>query len=142
MRKLAWSPCLLAFALCLGTLPATAQTTFFTDLGTGSNVYQCCSGWTVTGGESSFTAANEFTAGATGSVSQIDIGIGYVTGPNSFFAALYTASGNSPGTEIAQWSNLSSSEAFGQMLRPGHHRRHHRYQPDSWRSGLFPGHGS
>ena len=114
MRKLAWSPCLLAFALCIGSLPAMAQTTFFTDLGTGSNVYQCCSGWTVAGGESSFTAANEFTAGATGSVSQIDIGIGYVTGPNSFFAALYTASGNSPGTLIDQWNNLSSNEAFGQ----------------------------
>lgn len=94
-----------------------AQTTFFTDLGTGSNVYNCCSGWTVGGSSTltdSFTAANEFTAGATGSVSQINIGIGYVEGTNSFFAALYTASGNDPGTLIAQWNDLSSSETFGQ----------------------------
>jgi hypothetical protein len=115
LRKLAWSLCLLALALC--SLPAMAQTTFFSDLGTGSNVYQCCTGWTVGGsgtlGES-FTGANEFMAGATGSVSQIDIGIGYVTGTNSFFAALYTASGNDPGTLLGQWNNLSSSETFGQ----------------------------
>ena len=114
MKNSLYSLSLLTFALCIGSLPATAQTTFFTDLGTGSNVYQCCGGWPVSGGESSFTEANEFTAGATGSISQIDIGIGYVAGPNSFFAALYTANGNSPGTLIDQWNNLSSNEAYGQ----------------------------
>jgi len=117
LRKLAWSLCLLALALGISSLPAMAQTTFFSDLGTGSNVYNCCSGWTISGTGTlgtSFTAANEFTAGATGSVSQIDIGVGIVEGTNSFFAALYTASGNEPGTEIAQWNNLSSNETFGQ----------------------------
>jgi len=97
-------------------MPAMAQTTFFSDLGTGSNVYNCCSGWTVSGTGSigtSFTAANEFMAGATGSVSQIDIGIGYVEGVNSFFVGLYTASGNEPGTLIDQWNGLSSSVNFG-----------------------------
>ena len=115
MRKLAWSLCLLALALCV-SMPAMAQTTFFSDLGTGSNVYNCCSGWTVAGTGSlgtSFTAANEFMAGATGSVSQIDIGIGYVEGVNSFFVGLYTASGNEPGTLIDQWNGLSSSTNFG-----------------------------
>jgi len=117
LRKLAWSLCLLALALCVSSLPAMAQTTFFDDLGTGSNVYNCCEGWTVAGTGilgTSFTAANEFVAGATGSVSQIDIGIGLAGGTNSFFAALYTASGNDPGTLIAQWDNLSSNETFGQ----------------------------
>ena len=116
MRKLAWSLCLLALAFCVSSLPAMAQTTFFSDLGTGSNVYNCCSGWTVGGSETlgnSFTAANEFMAGASGSVSQIDIGVGYVEGTNSFFVGLYTASGNAPGTLIDQWNNLSSSTNFG-----------------------------
>jgi hypothetical protein len=93
-----------------------AQTTFFSDLGTGSNVYNCCSGWTVSGTGSlgtSFTAANEFMAGASGTVSQIDVGVGYVEGANSFFVGLYTASGNAPGTLIDQWNNLSSSTNFG-----------------------------
>jgi hypothetical protein len=114
-KKLALLLCLLALALC--SLPAMAQTTLFSDLGTGSNVYQSGTGWAVAGtgafGES-FTAANEFVAGASGSVSQIDIGIGTVDGANSFFAALYTASGNAPGTLVAQWNNLSSSTEFGQ----------------------------
>jgi hypothetical protein len=114
MKKFAWSLCLLALAL---SLPAMAQQTFFSDLGTGSNVYNCCEGWTVGGSGSLgeyFTAANEFTSMASGSVSQIDIGIGFVEGTNSFFAALYTASGSAPGTLIDQWNNLSSSETFGQ----------------------------
>lgn len=107
--------CLVAVALC--SLPALAQTTLFSDLGTGTDVYQANEGWTVAGsgilGES-FTAANEFTAGASGSVSQIDIGIGTAAGANSFFAALYTASGSAPGTLIQQWDNLSATETFGQ----------------------------
>lgn len=93
-----------------------AQDVFFSDLGTGSNVYQCCTGWTVGGSQtlgSFFVAANEFTAGASGSVSQIDIGIGYVTGENSFIASLWTANGSQPGSELAEWDNLSSSQAFG-----------------------------
>lgn len=93
-----------------------AQDVFFSDLGTGSNVYQCCTGWTVGGSQTLgnfFVAANEFTAGATGSISQIDIGIGYVTGENSFIATLWTANGNQPGTEIAEFDNLSSSTNFG-----------------------------
>ena len=92
------------------------QDVFFSDLGTGSNVYNCCEGWTMGGTGTLGTYvydANEFTAGASGSVSQIDIGIGYVTGTNSFFAALYTANGNNPGTLLDQWNNLSASQAFG-----------------------------
>lgn len=103
-------------ALALSGLPAMAQATFFSNLGTGSDVYYCCEGWTLSGtgtlGSYQYLG-EEFTAGATGTVSQIDLGVGYVEGTNSFFAALYTASGNDPGTLVAQWSNLSSSQSFG-----------------------------
>ena len=91
--------------------------TFFTDLGPQGNVYNCCDGWTVSGsgtvGES-FTAANLFTSLLTGSVSQIDLGVGFVTGVNSFYASVWTDNGGLPGTELAQWNNLSSNETFGQ----------------------------
>jgi hypothetical protein len=101
----------------MSTLPAMAQTTFFSDLGPMGNTYQCCTGWTVGGTQTLgefFVAANEFTAMATGSVSQIDIGVGYVTGDNSFIASLWTVGNNGlPGTEIQEWDNLSSSQAFG-----------------------------
>ncbi len=114
MKKFAWSLCLLAVALCVSSLPAMAQ--IFSDLGTGGNVYDCCQGWTVSGSGtvgSYYTAASEFTAASSGSVWQIDIGVGYVTGTNSFFAALYTADGDQPGTLIQQWNNLSSNTPFG-----------------------------
>jgi hypothetical protein len=94
-----------------------AQTTLYSDLGTGSDVYNCCSGWTISGtgtvGES-FTSANEFVDGVTGAVTQLELGVGYVTGTNSFFAAMYTNNGGRPGTLIDQWSGLSSSTTFGQ----------------------------
>lgn len=113
-KKFGWSLCLLALALCV-SLPAMAQTTFFSDLGAG-NAYNGDTGWTVAGsgalGEY-FTAANEFTATATGSVSQIDLAVSTAGGANSFFAALYTASGSLPGTEIMQWNNLTATETFG-----------------------------
>jgi PEP-CTERM motif-containing protein len=93
-----------------------AQQTFFSDLGTGSDVYNSSDGWTMAGTGTLGTYyydANEFTSGMTGAVTQIDIGLGYVTGTNSFFAALYTASGSDPGTLIEQWNNLTSSQNFG-----------------------------
>ena len=113
-KKFAFSLCLVALAL--SSLPAMAQSTFFSNLGTGTDVYYCCEGWTMGGTGTlgtSYTLAEEFTAGQTGSVNTIDIGVGYVEGTNSFFASLYTASGNDPGTLVAQWSNLTIPQSFG-----------------------------
>lgn len=113
-KRLVFSLCLLA--LCVASLPAMAQTTYFSDLGTGSNVYNCCDGWTISGTGSvgtSFTSADLFTSMASGSVSQIDLGVGYVEGVNSFYAAIYTDNGGLPGTQVARWDNLSSSTNFG-----------------------------
>jgi hypothetical protein len=116
MRKVAWSFYLLAVALCL-TLPALADDTLYTNLGSEGNLYQCCNGWTISGTGTvgtSFTTANEFTAMASGSVSQIDIAIGYVTGTNSFYAALYTVGGDgNPGSQLGYWGGLSSEQNFG-----------------------------
>ncbi len=116
MKKFAWSFGLLALALLIG-LPATAQNTLYSNLGTGGSVYQCCSGWTVsgTGGTgTSFTSANEFAAMASGSISQIDIGIGWVlSSSDTFYAALYTDNGGLPGTQLGYWGNLTSNTEFG-----------------------------
>jgi hypothetical protein len=116
IKKFAWSFCLLAIALCI-SLPAMAgDTSLYSNLGTGNDVYQCCSGWTVSGSGTvgtSFTTANEFTAMASGSISQIDIGIGYVTGVDTFYAALYTDNAGLPGTQLWREDNLSASQNFG-----------------------------
>jgi len=116
-KRFFWSASLLALALCL-SLPAMAQTTFFNDLGPQGNVYQCCTGWTISGTGAfgfSFTAANEFTSLASGSVSQIDLGVGYVAGfLNQFYAAVYTVGNNGlPGSEIWSQSDLTSNQQFG-----------------------------
>jgi hypothetical protein len=115
-KKFAWSFCLVALALCLGSLPAMAQQTFFSDLGPQGNVYQCCSGWTVSGTGTvgtSFTPANLFTSLLTGTAETIDLGVGYVTGVNSFYAAIFTDNNGLPGSELGVWTNLSSSTTFG-----------------------------
>ena len=101
---------LLAFALCLSALPLMSSDTFYSNLGPPGDVYDCCSGWTVSGTGTvgtSFTAANLFTSLISGSISEIDVGVGYVTGTNSFYVALFTNNGNLPGTQLGRWDNLS-----------------------------------
>jgi outer membrane protein assembly factor BamB len=69
-----------------------AFTTFvlFSDLGPPANPYQCNTGWTIAGSNNggqpeSYTAANEFQVGKSGSVSEIDVAVGYLSGVNSFY---------------------------------------------------------
>jgi PEP-CTERM motif len=115
--KLGWSVSLLALALCVAALPASAGT-IFSDLGSPV-VYNCCSGWTVSGQGgtgTSFTSANEFTAAIGGNVSQIDLGVGWVLGPFPFYAAIYNVgSGGAPGTQVAgaRWDGLLANAEFG-----------------------------
>lgn len=115
MKKFAWSFCLLALALCV-SLPAMAQTTFYSNLGTGTDVYNCCDGWTMGGTGTLGTYyydGGSFVSGASGAVTQLDVGVGYVTGTNSMFLALYTDSGGLPGTLLGQWNNLQATPTFG-----------------------------
>jgi PEP-CTERM motif len=96
-------------------MPAMAGT-LYGNLGSGSTVYNCCSGWTVSGTGSigtSFTSANEFSPTASGSVGEIDVAVGFVEGTNSFYAALYTNNNGIPGSQLGMWGGLSSSTNFG-----------------------------
>ncbi len=113
-RKPRWSLCLLALALC--SLPATAGT-LYSNLGTGTDVYNCCTGWTVSGTGSigtSFTAANEFQVTTSGSVTEIDVAIGFVAGfGNSFYVDIDSNNSGLPGSVLASFTNLSSTTEFG-----------------------------
>jgi len=94
-----------------------ASTTLYSNLGTGTDVYNCCSGWTVSGTGSigtSFTSANEFQVTTSGSVAQIDIGIGLVEGVNSFYVDIDANNNGTPGSVLASFTGLSSSTTFGQ----------------------------
>ncbi len=115
-KRWIWSVTLLALALCLGTLPALAQQTFFTDLGPQGDVYNGSTGWTVSGTGiigTSFTAANLFTSLASGSVSQIDLAVSLAGGTNTFYAAIFTDNNGTPGTQLYRTDDLSSSQTFG-----------------------------
>ena len=130
--------CMTTLAVLVLTLPASAAvlgitgsginqtgdpvvypgSTIFSDLGPVGDVYNGSTGWTVSGTGTigtSFTAANLFNSGIGGSVSQIDLAAGYVTGTNSFYASIWTDVGNLPGTQVAGalWTGLSSSQSFG-----------------------------
>jgi hypothetical protein len=113
-RMSRWSLCLLPLALC--SLPAGADT-LYSNLGTGSTLYSCCTGWTISGTGSigtSFTTANEFQVTTSGSVSEIDFAVGYVPGfGNSFYLDINADNGGQPGTVLASFTNLSSSSQFG-----------------------------
>lgn len=119
-KKLGWSVCLLTLALCVSSLPAMAGT-LFSDLGPPGNQYGCCSGWTISGTGfigTSFTAANLFTVGGSGnfSVDQIDLGVGFVNPPNTFYASIWTDNAGLPGSMVAGalWSPLTTITGFGQ----------------------------
>lgn len=115
-KKLPVALCLLAFAVYTVGTPAMADITLYSNLSTGSNVYNCCAGWTVSGTGSlgtSFTAANEFQVINSGSVSYIFAAVGYVTGVNSFYVAIDGDNGGRPGAQLAYFGDLSSSQNFG-----------------------------
>src|SRR5208283_5107227 len=93
-----------------------AGTTLYSNLGTGTNVYSCCTGWTVSGSGyigTSFTAANEFQVTSSGAATQIDVGIGYVYGVNSFYVNIEADNGGTPGAILASFTGLSSGVTFG-----------------------------
>jgi len=109
-------------AALLGVLVAApasaAPITLFSDLGPPGNVYNCCVGWTVSGEGTtgtSFTAANVFTTGAGGPVTQIDLAVGNVAQPDTFYASIWTDVGNLPGAQVAgaRWDNLAATTTFG-----------------------------
>jgi PEP-CTERM motif len=113
-KRLAWSLCLLALALC--SMPAMAGT-LYSNLGSGSTVYNCCAGWAITGTGSigtSFTTANEFQVTTGGSVGEIDFAVGFVAGfGNSFYLDIDANNNGQPGSVLASFNNLSSSTEFG-----------------------------
>ena len=90
---------------------------FFNNLGPAGNLYQCGTiGWVVSGSAAppgTFTQANEFQSANSGGVSQIDVGVTYVSGVNSFYVSLWTVNAGLPATELARWNNLSTGNCGG-----------------------------
>jgi hypothetical protein len=111
MKRAQWIVVALAVC-CVMSIPAAADT-IYNNFDTG-NSYNAFNGWTVSGPGSppgQFTAANEFTAGASGSVSEIDIAISKVVGDGGGTAALYTVANGLPGTLLGSWDFIAHQNA-------------------------------
>ncbi len=90
--------------------------TLYSNLGTGTDVYNCCSGWTISGTGFlgvSFIAANEFQVTTGGWVFEIDVAVGYVVGDNSFYLQIAADNGGQPGAVLASFTGLSSTTLYG-----------------------------
>jgi len=112
-KKLGWMLCLLALAVCASSLPAMADT-LYGNLGPPGNLYQAGTGWTIAGtGTVGFyqSVAEEFQMTA-GTISEIDAGVGWVTGDNSFVMSLVEGNAIIGGTIKGSWT-LASPQNFG-----------------------------
>jgi hypothetical protein len=103
------------------SLPAASHAdVIFTDL-PASNTYQPGQGYAVSGSASSagyFAEANAFTSPGAYDVTQIDIGLGYISGtPNAADVSLWTNASGSPGTELGSWT-VFSQPTFGSATTP------------------------
>lgn len=112
-KKFGWMLCLLALALCASSLPAMAGTAYNNTLPNPSN---CCSGWTIGGSGSAVGLVEDaqmFTSATSGTVSEISIDMGFVTGDNGAFVGIYTNNAGAPGTLIGSLTALPPALVFG-----------------------------
>src|SRR5690349_5796048 len=114
MKRVSWLLVMLVVVAGVTVLPASADT-FFSNFGPG-NSYNCCVGGTISGPTSApgwIIQANQFTAGFSGSVSQIDVAMGYVTGAlNGATISLWSDNGGIPGSQLGSW-NITNLTNFG-----------------------------
>jgi len=104
---------ILAFALHVAELPLAANV-IFSDLGSPAT-YSTSTAWVVRGSgffSPSVTQAQQFTAGVGGSVTQVDLAVGNdgQNVVNTFYASIWTNSGNLPGVQIqgARWDLIAT----------------------------------
>ena len=114
-KKSVWVLCLLALAICVVSLPAMADTAYNNTLPNPSN---CCVGWTTSGSGSPpglVEDAQLFTSLTTGTVSEISVDLGFVTGDNMATVGIYTNVSGAPGTLIGSIGNLPPAPPAGGM---------------------------
>jgi len=81
-----------------------------------ANVYNCCTGYTVSGptsGVGSIISAMAFTPGANYDLSQIDLAMSYVSGTNSFTLELVNDNSGQPGSTVLESWTINSMPGLG-----------------------------
>jgi len=102
----------LAFLVVAGSANAVVA---FSNFGPGDS-FLTSTGWTISGPTSApgnFDQGEQFTAGATGSVSTIRLALQNVLGANQYIVALYDDAGDAVGNLMMAWSGVGAMGAFG-----------------------------
>lgn len=105
----------IGLAACLAAGPASAQTVVFDNFGP-RNTYQPNLGWAITGptnGNPQFTHGDQFTPGVTGTLTNIDIALELVMGPNHVDLLLTDDASGLPGTVLERFSVDDPMAPFG-----------------------------
>ncbi|HWY59455.1 MAG TPA: choice-of-anchor R domain-containing protein [Terriglobales bacterium] len=95
---------------------STKLKTIYSNLGTGTSVYNPGSGWTVCGPNSGICTqwvAIPFTPKARALVTKISAAVGWFTGTKEVVISLNQDSGGKPGKAIHKW-HFKNMETFGQ----------------------------
>lgn len=90
--------------------------TIFSNLGTGGNVYNCCTGYTISAvgsiiGQQNWIA-EAFTPANNATVTKVKVAVGYVTGANGVTFGLAKDKNGIPGGLLKSWSK-TGLPAFG-----------------------------
>ncbi len=93
---------------------ARAGTIVYDNLGSAGSVYQVGGGWDIIGGSSPSSCQNvcgdpafsafSFTPGVTSYLTELQLGLGYVSGTNSVMVVLMSDSSGSPGAVLESWN--------------------------------------
>ncbi|MBZ5609646.1 MAG: hypothetical protein LAP38_15400 [Acidobacteriia bacterium] len=103
----------LAAAMCLSS--RASADTVYSNLGSGTTVYNSGTGWSVSTVASTgflLQPAFSFTPSGTFNFTELDIALGFINGTNSVTVDLMSDSGGSPGSVLDSW-NVSGLPAFG-----------------------------
>jgi hypothetical protein len=80
----------------------------FTNLGSGSSVYNCCTGWTISAVGSVIGQQNwigeAFTPKSNSTITKVKVAVGYVTGTNGVTFGISKDNGGVPGGLLKSWS--------------------------------------
>ena len=89
-------------------MPPEGLNTIYSNLGTGDNVYDCCTALTTAGPTSplgeTVEVANAFTPAADATISQVQVALGYALGTEAISVSIRSDNNGLPGTVIAQWN--------------------------------------
>lgn len=89
----------------------------YSNLGTGSNVYNCCTGYTISAVGSvvgqQYWIAEAFTPAKSATVTKVKVAVEYVTGTNGVTLGISNDHGGVPGKLLISWPGRADLPTFG-----------------------------